>query len=851
MKVKIISNPYIKKTEYQKYDKTSGQWIAINYGNGSDDSSRLLSDTYTTGFFPFQAKKIIDIIAEDFENDSEQIEVIFEGTDDEYKELESVFSACEYNPPIALSRSDMRYLPNARDILPQVKDIFARIERIISDCVDEEKISRERKQFADVSKEAIPICVLGNYSSGKSTFINALIGYEILPSGDESLTARIHRIERSAYDDRATIQFEYDKLPVAIRFREDSYAIETELNEHEFITQISKALQENADEPLTVRVNKALEVINYYDRDANGGNISDMIELVVPFRKEGIFGNSQNKFVLFDTPGSNSASNDRHMEILKKALQDLSNGLPLYVSEFSSLDSTDNEKLCQEIIGMPELDSRFTMIIVNKADASNIEKKKITEDSILSQALPKALYAGGLYFVSSIMGLGAKNDGELIDEHYDETFETLRSKYEDPNSKYYKTLYRFNIMPEQIKAQSICESESCPNLILANSGLFWIEHEIDSFASKYSAYNKCQQSVLFLARMIEITSAEIADKKISCEGKKQVLSEKLENDKKLLLNTLQESKDNMQTEFVSHYPEDMQATLDAVTVGITKAQLSEEEEAITQAKKNDASFDDHNIGVEAAQKAFGDELRKFKEVRNLSALKERAVSSWSKRKELASAKRDMKSAAHDIDSAAATELLERVKNACGKSIESAQVVLTENSMQYWMQRSDVTRKRLVGVVTGSEALSEQKRKELADIIMTYAPIEFTSQVDDVFIKEKFEHLSISFFGIHLFENNRLNLGKLAKTYNSVLKQSANNVFEWLKTNHGASYIEWLESLLQRLRERITDFNPSLQALSKMIAEEEQNLKNLIDKQEKMTQYTHQIEELMTWTELMS
>ena len=46
MKVKIISNPYIKKTEYQKYDKTSGQWIAINYGNGSDDSSRLLSDTW-------------------------------------------------------------------------------------------------------------------------------------------------------------------------------------------------------------------------------------------------------------------------------------------------------------------------------------------------------------------------------------------------------------------------------------------------------------------------------------------------------------------------------------------------------------------------------------------------------------------------------------------------------------------------------------------------------------------------------------------------------------------------------------------------------------------------------------
>ena len=72
--------------------------------------------------------------------------------------------------------------------------------------------------------------------------------------------------------------------------------------------------------------------------------------------------------MIFDTPGSNSASNVKHYEVLKKAMEDLSNGLPIFVSEYDSMDSTDNDKLYQDINNMAELDNRFTMIIVNKND---------------------------------------------------------------------------------------------------------------------------------------------------------------------------------------------------------------------------------------------------------------------------------------------------------------------------------------------------------------------------------------------------------------------------------------------------------------------------------------------------
>ena len=43
-------------------------------------------------------------------------------------------------------------------------------------------------------------------------------------------------------------------------------------------------------------------------------------------------------------------------------MEDLSNGLPIFVPEYDSLDSTDNDKLYQDINNMAELDNRFAMI---------------------------------------------------------------------------------------------------------------------------------------------------------------------------------------------------------------------------------------------------------------------------------------------------------------------------------------------------------------------------------------------------------------------------------------------------------------------------------------------------------
>lgn len=287
-RVKIISNPYENVITYKKYNANSGAWEEI------ETNSDLWNEKYKTSVFPFVVKNIVDVIFEEFRSGNEQITIMFEGTDDEFKELESV---CQDEAYSGLLRpvASVRYLRNARDILPDVKAIFDQMQPLISESVkDSEKVEREKRQFADVSKEAIPICVIGNYSSGKSTFINALIGYEILPSGDESLTAKIHKIEWSGYDDRASIGFEYKGKAIKLVFEEKGIPAFNTGEEDPLFDKIQNALKGTENESIIIRVNKVLEVLNDGEHAELLDDLSDIIEIKIPFNRKGVFGQSKN-----------------------------------------------------------------------------------------------------------------------------------------------------------------------------------------------------------------------------------------------------------------------------------------------------------------------------------------------------------------------------------------------------------------------------------------------------------------------------------------------------------------------------------------------------------------------------
>ncbi|SEL42924.1 dynamin family protein [Ruminococcus albus] len=828
-RIKIISDPYENKITYMKWnDNNGGSWETIN-----NENSKLLNEKFTGGVFTFNVKKIVDIIYDEFRIGNDVIFLLFEGTNDEYNELKTVCMDECYNGLIRPKKA-LRYLRNARDILPEVKEIFDLMQPLIDESVkDDSKIAREKQLFKDVTKTDIPICVLGNYSSGKSTFINSLIGYEVLPSGDDPLTAKIHRIERSQFDDRASVCFDYKDNRVRITFEAHGMPEFSMSRDSELYTILYESVEPYSERSIACRVNRILEAINSGDNAEIMRDVSDMIEISVPFNKEGVFGSSLNKFVIFDTPGSNAASNLDHIKVLKKAMVDLSNGLPVYVSEYNSLDTTDNEKLCSEIKNMPELDSRFSMIIVNKADDANL--KNFNEERLLHQAIPRQLYSGGVYFVSSIMGLGSKNNGKFRNEFYEDVFDRIKDRFIDPNNKFYKTLYTYDIMAEQIKQESLQKSQRYPNRILANSGLYWIEEEIETFAGKYSPYNKCQQSRLFLNKVISITLDEIEKSRQVCEDGKHRWESDLESGKADIISSLEEGCDNLQTFFFNQYDKDMASTKAEGLKLIEKDELIQLEHKITEAKTDETSPEPASAAV---QETASENTGKRAKI-NLKAIRESLKEKHEKIKQ-----------AHDkqleIENMTSDELLVAVRNKFSARIDHVQKILNSASVSYWTEKTEQMKVKLATLVTGSEELTDAEKSEISDIILTYDHITFEEQTEKLFTRSQFEKRYIMLFGIRLFENKKLDLNKLTKAYNKELKGQTSHIYNMLKESHENNFRRWTDDLLKKIRENVTDYNSDLHQLTELISEQERTLRELESRRKRLIEYSREIEEKMSW-----
>ena len=844
--VKIISNPYQKTTVFQSWNESTEQWMDIDREHNPD--SQLLCEELCVGFFPFKAKQIVDAIIHEYSIGSEKTEIVFEGTDDEYMELSSICSQEGYCEKITLSKSG-RYLENARDILPDVIDVFKELTPLVAESVsDKTKIKRELEKFSDASNDVIPICVIGNYSSGKSTFINALIGYELLPSSDEPTTAKIYKISQSKHPDRAIIKFEYDCKSVRIRFSADSYKFLTDPGENPLVVELKKLLEANAGESIPSKLNKVLDVINSSVNREKNESISDLIEIEAPFGNDGLWGKMWNNFVIFDTPGSNSASNVKHYEVLKKAMADLSNGLPIFVSEYNSLDSTDNDKLYQDINNMAELDNRFTMIIVNKADAASLKKTGLTEDDrdrILSLAIPRKLYSGGIYFVSSIMGLGSKNDENFIGDHNAEIFEDQKNKYIDPTSRFYKQLYRYNILPDQIKRKSDLLSEHHRNLLYANSGLYSVEQAIETFASVYSHYNKCQQSRLFLGKVIQITSDEITEAKSKKEAYKDRIHANLEKEKKALIARLEKQSDESEAEYQQDYAAAMSGYITEATVAYTTTDLAEMETEYRQVKAEEKDVEGRQDDLKESAKSLIDNLGKnfttaFKE-HSIAAIQRLGTDFSDGVKDVVENVDELRDTKKEAEQASSDALISKIRDVFTTRIGEAQVLLETQSRAYWTEKTEKLKLLLSQIVTNSSAFSDEKRTELSSVILQYQELAFDARAEAIFDKTAFLH---RFFG----DANRLNIDKLTRKYNSEMEQQVSEIYQFFETSHANSFDAWLHSLMATIIENIVEISPQLHEQAEIIREEVLRIADLESRMIKLNDYTEQIRRMMDWRE---
>ena len=518
--IQISSDPYKRKITYGRVD--GDQLVAIDSSNpDTPEKLKLLSVDYSSCFFPFKAYDIADLIWHTYSTNSTPVCIRFRGTTEEYRELCAVCDILNKEnseqppesqlPPLTYEQAN-EYLANAGDILPEVTGYFKSIKDIIAHNItasDSKKlIDQQQEKSDDVSKKEIPVCVIGNYSSGKSTFINAILGCEVLPSGDKPLTAKIYEIRCSDNSEVADVEFTSNHMVMSISFNRGGYAIRPESYSDELSARIRECLEKEKENALAQRVQSLLQVIN-------DGAIDDRVKIHIPFNSDSPLRNSEHPYVLFDTPGDNVANHEHHIQVLQEALRGMSNGLMLYVTVSNQLHTMSNQQLCDKVKAIQEIDTRFTMVIVNQADNADFSEYNRTE--IIESPIPIILQPEGIYYVSSVMALGAKTSGDFIKENNSRIYRNNKGDFLlKKGEKYARLLFLYNIAPKQIEIASeegaLHYSEyGDKERVLANSGLWTIEQEIQRFADNYAPYNKCYQSLLFLLKVREIAENDIAD----------------------------------------------------------------------------------------------------------------------------------------------------------------------------------------------------------------------------------------------------------------------------------------------------------------------------------------------------
>ena len=852
--VKIKSNPYERKIEFLSYKEQTGEWEEIQRGN---PDSKLREDESDKCFLPFKIKEIVDIILDEYFTGSDKVSLVFEGTKEEYEELKKICELPEIADKVVLSKTKI-ILENAKLILGDTKEIFKMVQPIIMKIVrDDEKVKIDLNKVADALDDIIPICVFGNYSAGKSTFINSLIGHEILPSGGDPVTAKIYKISMSSSDELAKIRFKHWDNEIELLYEEKIFRIRKGSFEDEMIVELSRIMEENAKEDMFTLVNNALEFINGYEKKDMGSiEISDVIEVEVPFTKEGVLGRSRNKFVIFDTPGSNSNSNTDHSKVLADALQGFSNGIPVWISQYESVDSNDNAKLCDDVLNIKALDKRFTMIVFNKADTSDLPEGGFSEKqvkNILEYNSVEKMYAGGIYFVSAIMGLGAKNDGELTDKHYRRIYRSQQEMFSEPDDADYATLYTYNIMPEQIKNEVVEYSKVCArdktDLIYANSGLFCIEQEMEDFASKYSAYNKCQMVYMFLDEVIHKTNDAIREKTEFLTRTRETRTKELEAEKQQLLDTLSATTKTKESEYCKESKAFIKTYVDSsLDYSYNPEDLAELDIQITRHNEVENKFAAQiNDYTESVNSLFGhlksntQSLLKGNLKESFKTIKDDLVKDY---KEMQENKNEMDTSRSEIDKATSDEIIGIVVGRYKKSIIDAQEKASAVTKKHWMDNAEALKNTLVAIITGSDALSSKQREELTEIIINHQGLDVDDEANKIFVKAKY--LKGQIFGFRLSTSERLDTKRLANNFNDMIAKSIKAMSVDLNNNCYEAFKIWQTHLCSVIEENITELNPQLKQIAELIKEETDKINELADNQQTISSSLDAIKELMDW-----
>lgn len=571
--IDIFYSPITRNYKFKRNGKNADLdiecWQKVNNTTKKDGKNKFLQDL-DFSFFDTLYEACHGKI------EGESIEINIQSTVEVYEELKKMIE--DYNNKIGKSDRNIRIgslieMPSNEEvqgfIIEKTKETKSLLENLELDTFDSsvsetlyDHIGKIKELLKlDSSENTISLCVTGVYSTGKSSFINALIGEELLESGSKPTTSSMFSIIKTTQNDPIRIEFTVEKPKpeeISLIYKDKKFITEKELCNQIIETELISMLTSSMScieqiHSITKFINEKIKKHSDYLTSQKADNIdySDLVldsnvDIFYPFT---IGGDVPVK--ICDTPGTNSSF--RHdKKIIEENLSEQQNTILLTLLHPEKSDDVKGHDTLFNIIDEAEqkncyIDKSRLIFVWTHMDSNYSEKNIIDEKKndkinvINTNGNIKIINLNDfpIFFMSSLKALAAK---KLISNENDEKW----------SRKYNKAFLDVNLSEEcsygwqtetfkESAQKELAKTENEYEKALIMSGLYSVEKGITDYINKYAGaiisnglYEKIKEINNDLMR--EIKSVEEKQKQIA-DGK----VEDFKNKEKQLIDLVERS----------------------------------------------------------------------------------------------------------------------------------------------------------------------------------------------------------------------------------------------------------------------------------------------------------------------
>ncbi|MEZ7206286.1 dynamin family protein [Pseudoalteromonas sp. DY56-GL79] len=457
--IAITHNPFLVETEF-----------LIN-GHSPSESSNIT--TYSAKRLQLWVEQIFDDLQALF-NGSKDFFIEFTGVESDFNDIkEAANNAIQKGMCVELKFNPVS---PAEERLEKIKSLMTRVSKESSKFADYLANSdlKAKQDFEDALNNDFDAYVVATMSSGKSTFINAMLGQDLLPAANEATTATIAHI----FDNKTQGDAFYGE-----RFNSNSNRIE-------------------CNDAVDLETMKAWNDDNETKTIALNGNIRAIKE------------NNNVRLVLTDTPGPNNSQDPEHQRTTLGFIQDSKrNPLIIYVLNATQLGTNDDALLLRLVAdtmskGGKQSKDRF-LFVVNKMDMFDPERGENIEEAlnrVKSYLEKNDIHDPNLFPVSARMAYLLRKQGELTRAERNDKTNIADLLLEEPSMAFpqYMSVSTSAMSAMQEKAQhdEALQDKTMWRALL-NSGLPGVEAVIDEYINKYSFPMRLNRAHLAMSAAIE------------------------------------------------------------------------------------------------------------------------------------------------------------------------------------------------------------------------------------------------------------------------------------------------------------------------------------------------------------